>query len=68
MDIILAIHSVATNEHDSKGLKPLISKLGYKPPEKYMQIKVTKFQPTCLTFIVETSKTLYRIKSIGTVP
>ncbi|XOD67947.1 MAG: hypothetical protein ACMUEL_08710 [Flavobacteriales bacterium Tduv] len=56
--MILALHSVAANEHDSRGLKPLISKLGYSQ-EKYMQKKVTKFQPTCLTFIVEASKTVY---------
>ncbi|XOD66960.1 MAG: hypothetical protein ACMUEL_02775 [Flavobacteriales bacterium Tduv] len=54
----LAVHSVAANEHD-RGLKLLIRKLGIKL-EKYMQTKVTTFQPTCLTFIVEASKTLYR--------
>ncbi|XOD67495.1 MAG: hypothetical protein ACMUEL_06010 [Flavobacteriales bacterium Tduv] len=66
--MILAVHSVAANEHDSKGLKPLINKLGYKPQEKYMQIKITKCQLTCLTFIVEASKTVYRRKPIRTGP
>ncbi|XOD67573.1 MAG: transposase [Flavobacteriales bacterium Tduv] len=33
--MILAVHSVSANEHDSRGLKPLISKLGYKPKEVY---------------------------------
>ncbi|XOD67391.1 MAG: hypothetical protein ACMUEL_05385 [Flavobacteriales bacterium Tduv] len=33
--IILEVHSVATNEHDSRGVKLLISKLGYKPREVY---------------------------------
>ncbi|XOD67954.1 MAG: hypothetical protein ACMUEL_08745 [Flavobacteriales bacterium Tduv] len=33
--MILAIHSVATNENDTRGLKLLISKLGYKPREVY---------------------------------
>ncbi|XOD67631.1 MAG: transposase [Flavobacteriales bacterium Tduv] len=33
--MILSVHSVAVNEHDSRGLKPLISKLGYKPREVY---------------------------------
>ncbi|XOD67066.1 MAG: hypothetical protein ACMUEL_03400 [Flavobacteriales bacterium Tduv] len=33
--MILAVHSVAANEHDSRGLKLLISKLGYKPREIY---------------------------------
>ncbi|XOD67106.1 MAG: hypothetical protein ACMUEL_03630 [Flavobacteriales bacterium Tduv] len=28
--MILAVHSVAANEYDSRGLKLLISKLGYK--------------------------------------
>ncbi|XOD66636.1 MAG: hypothetical protein ACMUEL_00870 [Flavobacteriales bacterium Tduv] len=55
--MILAAHSVATSEHNSRELKALISKPGYKP-EKYMQIKVTKFQLTCLTFIVEALKTI----------
>ncbi|XOD66525.1 MAG: hypothetical protein ACMUEL_00220 [Flavobacteriales bacterium Tduv] len=59
---------VASNEHDSRGLKLLISKLGDINQEKYMQPKVTKFQKTCLTFIVEASKTVYRRKPIGTVP
>ncbi|XOD67781.1 MAG: hypothetical protein ACMUEL_07730 [Flavobacteriales bacterium Tduv] len=54
--MILAVHSVATNEHDSRGVKPLIGKLRYTP-EKYMQTKVIKVQPTYLTFIVEASKT-----------
>ncbi|XOD68156.1 MAG: transposase [Flavobacteriales bacterium Tduv] len=31
--MILAVHSVADNEHDSRGVKPLIRKLGYKPRE-----------------------------------
>ncbi|XOD67189.1 MAG: transposase [Flavobacteriales bacterium Tduv] len=34
--MILAVDSVAANEYDSRGLNPLIRKLGYKPPEKYM--------------------------------
>ncbi|XOD66687.1 MAG: hypothetical protein ACMUEL_01175 [Flavobacteriales bacterium Tduv] len=54
-EIILAVHSVAANEHDSRKLKLLISKLGYNL-EKYMQTKVSKSQPMCLTFIVEASK------------
>ncbi|XOD67145.1 MAG: hypothetical protein ACMUEL_03895 [Flavobacteriales bacterium Tduv] len=33
--MILAVHSVAANEHDSRGLNPLISKLGYKSREVY---------------------------------
>ncbi|XOD68149.1 MAG: hypothetical protein ACMUEL_01565 [Flavobacteriales bacterium Tduv] len=33
--MILATHSVAANENDSRGLKPLISKLGYKTREVY---------------------------------
>ncbi|XOD68212.1 MAG: transposase [Flavobacteriales bacterium Tduv] len=35
--MILAVHSVAANEHDSRRLKPLISKLGYKPREIYVE-------------------------------
>ncbi|XOD67692.1 MAG: hypothetical protein ACMUEL_07160 [Flavobacteriales bacterium Tduv] len=58
--MILAVHSVTANKHNSIGAKPLVSKLGCRPPEKYMQRKVTKFQPTCLTFIVEASKIVYR--------
>ncbi|XOD67141.1 MAG: hypothetical protein ACMUEL_03870 [Flavobacteriales bacterium Tduv] len=33
--MILAAHSVSANEHDSRGLKPLISKLVYKQREVY---------------------------------
>ncbi|XOD67841.1 MAG: transposase [Flavobacteriales bacterium Tduv] len=33
--MILAVHSVAANEHDSRGLKLLISKLRYKTKEVY---------------------------------
>ncbi|XOD68088.1 MAG: hypothetical protein ACMUEL_09550 [Flavobacteriales bacterium Tduv] len=33
--MILAVHSVAANEHDSRGLRRLINKLGYKPREVY---------------------------------
>ncbi|XOD67756.1 MAG: hypothetical protein ACMUEL_07555 [Flavobacteriales bacterium Tduv] len=33
--MILAVHSVAANEHNSRGLKQLIRKLGYKPREVY---------------------------------
>ncbi|XOD67586.1 MAG: hypothetical protein ACMUEL_06555 [Flavobacteriales bacterium Tduv] len=65
--MILAIHSLAANEHDSRGVKKLINKLRYNP-KKYMQTKVTKYQTTCLTFIVEALKILYRKKPIGTVP
>ncbi|XOD67450.1 MAG: hypothetical protein ACMUEL_05760 [Flavobacteriales bacterium Tduv] len=57
--ILAAVHSLAANDHDSRGLKPLIRKLAYKP-DKYMHSKVTKCQPTCLTFIVEVSNTVYR--------
>ncbi|XOD68227.1 MAG: transposase [Flavobacteriales bacterium Tduv] len=39
--MILAVHSVAANEHDSRGIKPLINKLGYNL-EKYKRTKVTK--------------------------
>ncbi|XOD67736.1 MAG: hypothetical protein ACMUEL_07430 [Flavobacteriales bacterium Tduv] len=35
--MILAVHIVAANEHDSIGLKPLIRKLGYKPREVYAE-------------------------------
>ncbi|XOD67425.1 MAG: hypothetical protein ACMUEL_05590 [Flavobacteriales bacterium Tduv] len=56
----LACTRVAANEHDSRGLKPLIRKVGYKPREVYMKTKVTKCQPMYLTFIVEVSKTVYR--------
>ncbi|XOD66722.1 MAG: hypothetical protein ACMUEL_01360 [Flavobacteriales bacterium Tduv] len=35
--MILAVHSVVANEYDSRGLKPLISKLGYKPKEVYAE-------------------------------
>ncbi|XOD67489.1 MAG: hypothetical protein ACMUEL_05975 [Flavobacteriales bacterium Tduv] len=35
--MILAVHSVAANEHDSRGLKLLIRKLGYKPREVYAE-------------------------------
>ncbi|XOD68051.1 MAG: hypothetical protein ACMUEL_09335 [Flavobacteriales bacterium Tduv] len=59
-------HSVVANEHDSRGLKPLISKLGYKPREVYAG-KGIKYQPTCLTFIVEASKIVYIRKYIGTI-
>ncbi|XOD67137.1 MAG: transposase [Flavobacteriales bacterium Tduv] len=52
--MILAVHSVAANEHDSRGLKALISKLGYKARDVYAD-KVTKCHSTCLTFIVEAS-------------
>ncbi|XOD68111.1 MAG: hypothetical protein ACMUEL_09695 [Flavobacteriales bacterium Tduv] len=34
--MILAIHSLVANEHNSKWLKILISKLGYKPREVYV--------------------------------
>ncbi|XOD67257.1 MAG: transposase [Flavobacteriales bacterium Tduv] len=34
--MILAVHSVAANEHDSIGLKPLIRKLGYNTREVYV--------------------------------
>ncbi|XOD67673.1 MAG: transposase [Flavobacteriales bacterium Tduv] len=67
MGIILAVHSVAANEYDSRGLNTLISKLGYNK-EKYMQTNGTKCQTTCLTFIVEASNTVYRKKPIGTGP
>ncbi|XOD67916.1 MAG: transposase [Flavobacteriales bacterium Tduv] len=40
--MILAVHSVADNEHDSRGLKFLIRKQNIKP-EKYRQTKLTKF-------------------------
>ncbi|XOD66583.1 MAG: transposase [Flavobacteriales bacterium Tduv] len=33
--MILAVHSVAANEHDNRRLKPLIRKLGYNPREVY---------------------------------
>ncbi|XOD67829.1 MAG: hypothetical protein ACMUEL_08010 [Flavobacteriales bacterium Tduv] len=33
--MILAVHTVAANEHDSRWIKPLISKLGYKPKKVY---------------------------------
>ncbi|XOD66646.1 MAG: hypothetical protein ACMUEL_00925 [Flavobacteriales bacterium Tduv] len=33
--MILAVHSVAANEHNSRGLKLLINKLRYKPREVY---------------------------------
>ncbi|XOD67877.1 MAG: hypothetical protein ACMUEL_08295 [Flavobacteriales bacterium Tduv] len=33
--MILAVHRIAANEHHSRGLKLLISKLGYKPGEVY---------------------------------
>ncbi|XOD68126.1 MAG: hypothetical protein ACMUEL_09775 [Flavobacteriales bacterium Tduv] len=33
--MMLAVHSVAVNEYNSIGIKPLISKLGYKPIEVY---------------------------------
>ncbi|XOD67618.1 MAG: hypothetical protein ACMUEL_06740 [Flavobacteriales bacterium Tduv] len=50
--MILAVHSVADNEHDSRGLNPLIRKLGYKAREVYVD-KVYKFQLMCFAFIVE---------------
>ncbi|XOD68010.1 MAG: hypothetical protein ACMUEL_09090 [Flavobacteriales bacterium Tduv] len=33
--MILEVNRVATNEHDSRELKPLISELGYNPREVY---------------------------------
>ncbi|XOD67268.1 MAG: hypothetical protein ACMUEL_04670 [Flavobacteriales bacterium Tduv] len=63
--MILVVHSVAANEHDSRGLKPLISKLEYNP-EKYMQTKVPKYQTRYFTFIVEASKAVYRKKPYRT--
>ncbi|XOD67469.1 MAG: transposase [Flavobacteriales bacterium Tduv] len=57
--MILVVHSVAANEHDSRGLKSSICKLGYKPREVYAD-KGTKCLPTCLTFIVEASNMVYR--------
>ncbi|XOD68274.1 MAG: transposase [Flavobacteriales bacterium Tduv] len=33
--MILAVHNLAANEHDSRRVKPLITKLGYKPREVY---------------------------------
>ncbi|XOD68076.1 MAG: hypothetical protein ACMUEL_09475 [Flavobacteriales bacterium Tduv] len=33
--MILAVHRVATSEHDTKGLNSLISKLGYNHREVY---------------------------------
>ncbi|XOD67500.1 MAG: hypothetical protein ACMUEL_06035 [Flavobacteriales bacterium Tduv] len=50
--MILVVHSIAANEHDSILLKKLITKLEYKPKKVYAA-KVTKLQPTCLTFIIE---------------
>ncbi|XOD67200.1 MAG: hypothetical protein ACMUEL_04270 [Flavobacteriales bacterium Tduv] len=34
----LAVYTLAANEHDNRGLKPLISKLGYKPRKVYENI------------------------------
>ncbi|XOD67694.1 MAG: transposase [Flavobacteriales bacterium Tduv] len=64
--IILAVHNVAANEHDSRGLKPLIGKLRYNPIEVYAE-KGYQVVAKCLTFIVEASNTVYRKKSIGSV-
>ncbi|XOD67016.1 MAG: hypothetical protein ACMUEL_03120 [Flavobacteriales bacterium Tduv] len=55
--MILAVHGIAANKHDSNGIKPLIPKLGYKLRKVYAD-KSTRLQTTCLTFIVETSKTV----------
>ncbi|XOD68094.1 MAG: transposase [Flavobacteriales bacterium Tduv] len=33
--MILAVHSVAANDHDSRGLKLVISNLAYNPREVY---------------------------------
>ncbi|XOD67816.1 MAG: hypothetical protein ACMUEL_07945 [Flavobacteriales bacterium Tduv] len=49
--MILAVHSIAANEHDSKGLNTLTRKLVYKPREIHAD-KGYQAQPTCLTFIV----------------
>ncbi|XOD67296.1 MAG: hypothetical protein ACMUEL_04845 [Flavobacteriales bacterium Tduv] len=58
---------IATNEDDSRGLKPLISKLGYKTRQIYAD-KTYYASANVSTFIVEASKTVYRRKPIGTVP
>ncbi|XOD67787.1 MAG: hypothetical protein ACMUEL_07780 [Flavobacteriales bacterium Tduv] len=66
--MILAVHSLAANEHDSRGAKAINKKSRMINPEKYMETKVTKCQPTCSTFIVEASKTVYKRNPIGTFP
>ncbi|XOD67312.1 MAG: hypothetical protein ACMUEL_04930 [Flavobacteriales bacterium Tduv] len=50
-----------------EGLKTLIIKLEYNPREIYAD-KGYQIQPTCLTFIVEASKTAYKRKPIRTFP
>ncbi|XOD67635.1 MAG: hypothetical protein ACMUEL_06840 [Flavobacteriales bacterium Tduv] len=47
----LVVHRVADNNNNSRGLKPLIRKLGYKTREIYTE-KGYQYQPTCLIFIV----------------
>ncbi|XOD68027.1 MAG: hypothetical protein ACMUEL_09185 [Flavobacteriales bacterium Tduv] len=40
--MILAVHSVAANEHDNRGLNPLISKLGYKTQRSICRQRLPK--------------------------
>ncbi|XOD68103.1 MAG: hypothetical protein ACMUEL_09650 [Flavobacteriales bacterium Tduv] len=48
--MMLAVHSVAANEHDSRWLKPLISKLGYKP-QRSIYNKGYQVPPTCVLLL-----------------
>ncbi|XOD68268.1 MAG: transposase [Flavobacteriales bacterium Tduv] len=65
--MILALHSVAANEHDRRGLKPLISKLGYTPPRKVYADKGYQLTANVSYFNSRGIKAVYRRKPIGTV-
>ncbi|XOD68054.1 MAG: hypothetical protein ACMUEL_09355 [Flavobacteriales bacterium Tduv] len=62
--MILAVHSVPANEHDSKEVKPLIRKLGYKTREVYTD-KSYQVPANVVYFHSQGFKTVYRKKSIG---
>ncbi|XOD67807.1 MAG: hypothetical protein ACMUEL_07895 [Flavobacteriales bacterium Tduv] len=64
--MILAVHSVAANENDSRGLKPLISKLRYKPREGYAE-KAYQAPAKLFYFHSRSLKDHIKKKTIGTV-
>ncbi|XOD66541.1 MAG: hypothetical protein ACMUEL_00305 [Flavobacteriales bacterium Tduv] len=63
----LIVYSIAANEYDSRCLKLLISKLEYKLRKVYAE-KGYQVPANGITFIVKSSKTVYRRNSIGNRP
>ncbi|XOD67946.1 MAG: hypothetical protein ACMUEL_08695 [Flavobacteriales bacterium Tduv] len=57
--MILDVHIVAANEHDSRWLKPLISKLGYKTREVYLD---KGYQVLANVFYFDSRSIKYRIQ------